>query len=180
MPRILTTAITTVVVAAVALAATAVAQPAQRFGDVPPDHYAFEAASWMADNGITTGCGDGSNFCPDQPLTRAHIAAFLHRYHTKVASGAEAPATTTPTTTAAPTSNLILDHYWSADGYSYFVKLGNYDDAFGCEVHLTNNGRRTGDSGIELTGGTPTTTVEVRGSEFSPLHDFDAFEAECR
>lgn len=32
--------------------------------------------SWAANNGITAGCG-GSNFCPDTPVTRAQLTAFL-------------------------------------------------------------------------------------------------------
>lgn len=29
--------------------------------------------------GITRGCGDGTNFCPDRAVTRAQMAAFLYR-----------------------------------------------------------------------------------------------------
>lgn len=67
-------------VAVLAAAGTVAAQSEQRFDDVPTDHYAFEAINWMVDNEITGGCGD-NNFCPDRPLTRAHLAAFLYRYN---------------------------------------------------------------------------------------------------
>ena len=33
----------------------------------------------MAELGITQGCGDGSGFCPEHPVTRAQMAAFLSR-----------------------------------------------------------------------------------------------------
>ena len=56
----------------------------QHFRDVPIDHYAFDAINWMVDNNITTGCGDGTNFCPDRALNRAHLSAFLYRYHHNV------------------------------------------------------------------------------------------------
>jgi hypothetical protein len=32
----------------------------------------------LASAGITSGCG-GSSFCPDAPVTREQMAAFLHR-----------------------------------------------------------------------------------------------------
>ena len=67
-------------------ASTVTAQSEQRFNDVPTDHYAYEAIEWMVANGITGGCGDG-NFCPDRPLTRAHLAAFLYRANTSMFSG---------------------------------------------------------------------------------------------
>ena len=50
-----------------------------RFTDVPEGHYADEAIGWAVDEGITAGCGD-DEFCPDQPVTRAQIVTFLHRY----------------------------------------------------------------------------------------------------
>ena len=53
--------------------------PDPGFDDVPSDAwYAAEVAKLTA-SGITTGCGDGSVFCPDQDTTRAHMATFLHR-----------------------------------------------------------------------------------------------------
>ena len=33
----------------------------------------------VADAGITLGCRDGTQFCPDQSITREQMAAFLHR-----------------------------------------------------------------------------------------------------
>jgi hypothetical protein len=48
------------------------------FGDVGTGHPFFREIEAMADSGITGGCGSG-NFCPDQPLTRAQMAAFLSR-----------------------------------------------------------------------------------------------------
>ncbi len=68
-----------VVVAVLAAVGTAAAQSSQRFEDVPSDAYFHDAVEWAVENGITTGCGDGTNFCPDDPLTRAHVVTFLHR-----------------------------------------------------------------------------------------------------
>lgn len=53
--------------------------PDPGFDDVPSDAwYASEVAS-LAASGITTGCGDGSGFCPDRATPRDQMAVFLHR-----------------------------------------------------------------------------------------------------
>ena len=48
------------------------------FSDVPTDYWAFEGIEALAASGITTGCG-GTNFCPDDNVTRAQMALFLAR-----------------------------------------------------------------------------------------------------
>jgi hypothetical protein len=60
------------------------------FGDVPLGHFFFQEIEAMADSGISGGCGSG-NFCPDDPVTRAQMAAFLSR-----ALGLSYPADVTP------------------------------------------------------------------------------------
>ena len=72
----------TAVIVVVALGAgVAGAQVQQRFNDVPTDHYAYEAVNWAVAAGITRGCGDGTNFCPERNLNRANMVTFLKRYH---------------------------------------------------------------------------------------------------
>lgn len=40
----------------------------------------IEDINWLAEQGITLGCNsDATAFCPDDLVTRAHMAAFLHR-----------------------------------------------------------------------------------------------------
>jgi len=46
------------------------------FGDVPVDHQFFRFVEALAAAGITGGCG-GGNFCPNAPVTRGQMAAFL-------------------------------------------------------------------------------------------------------
>jgi hypothetical protein len=46
------------------------------FGDVPVDHQFFRFVEALAAAGITGGCGNG-NFCPNNPVTRGQMAAFL-------------------------------------------------------------------------------------------------------
>ena len=72
-----------------------------RFGDVPTDHYAYDAVEWAAETGITTGCGDGTNFCPTKNLNRAHMVTFLKRYHDKFGR-TTAPTQTGPAPSVVP------------------------------------------------------------------------------
>ena len=48
------------------------------FGDLVLSSFTAEIA-WMADQGITTGCGDGTSFCPKDDVSRANMAVFLDR-----------------------------------------------------------------------------------------------------
>ena len=48
------------------------------FGDVPLSHIFFREIEALVDSGITGGCG-GGNYCPNNPVTRGQMAAFLAR-----------------------------------------------------------------------------------------------------
>lgn len=52
-----------------------------QFRDVPPDHVFAQDIAWMAEEGITRGCNPPANdmFCPEEPVTRGQMAAFMHR-----------------------------------------------------------------------------------------------------
>ena len=50
-----------------------------RFDDVDADSFHAPFIERMADLGVTEGCGDGSVFCPDGSVSRAHMAVFLSR-----------------------------------------------------------------------------------------------------
>ena len=50
-----------------------------RFGDVDPGSFYGPFVDQMAQLGITQGCGDGANYCPDNPVSRAEMAVFLTR-----------------------------------------------------------------------------------------------------
>ena len=60
----------------------------QRFPDVPVDHYAFEAAEWAAEVGVTTGYPDGT-FKPEQPLIKRHAVVFMERYYDEILQAEE-------------------------------------------------------------------------------------------
>jgi subtilisin family serine protease len=49
-----------------------------RFGDVPQNYWAAGWIEQLAAEGITTGCG-GGNYCPENSVIRAEMAAFLAR-----------------------------------------------------------------------------------------------------
>ncbi len=52
--------------------------PVAAFSDVPRGAYYAAAVGWLAQTGITSGTGSG-RFSPDDPVTRAQMAAFLWR-----------------------------------------------------------------------------------------------------
>jgi hypothetical protein len=54
------------------------APPSARFTDVPTDHLFFQFIEALVRSGITVGCGPDT-YCPDAPVTRAQMAAFLSK-----------------------------------------------------------------------------------------------------
>lgn len=50
-----------------------------RFDDVDANSFHAPYIERLADLGVTTGCSDGTIFCPDDPVTRAQMAVFLSR-----------------------------------------------------------------------------------------------------
>ncbi len=50
-----------------------------RFTDVPTTNFHHNNISWLAQAGITQGCGDGTTYCPKDPVTREEMATFLAR-----------------------------------------------------------------------------------------------------
>ncbi len=51
------------------------------FDDVPDSNLFIDDVTWLAEHGITKGCNPPENtlFCPDEPVTRGQMAAFLVR-----------------------------------------------------------------------------------------------------
>jgi hypothetical protein len=65
-------------VALALLATSAVAQDCDNFTDVPASSPFCPDVTWLTSFGITKGCG-GSQFCPNETVTRLQMAAFMHR-----------------------------------------------------------------------------------------------------
>lgn len=88
--------------AVVVLLAIAIPAAAQTggFRDVAPRYVHAPGIEELVDAGITKGCGDGSRYCPTDPVTRGAMASFLSR------SGAQAYGGTSATTLLAGTGNV--------------------------------------------------------------------------
>ncbi len=67
-----------VVAITAAVVAPSAVLAADRFSDVPSTNVFVEDIEWLADAGVTTGCG-GDKFCPGGVVTREQMAAFLRR-----------------------------------------------------------------------------------------------------
>jgi hypothetical protein len=78
------------------------------FGDVATTYWAAAWIKQLATEGITGGCGDGSNFCPESPVTRAQMAVFL----LKAKHGA---AYVPPSAGASTGFTDVPTSYWAAD-----------------------------------------------------------------
>src|SRR5690606_13220984 len=65
----------------VGLALPLMAQEAGPFEDVPSSNPFAGDIEWLASEGITRGCNPPQNslFCPNDPVTRGQMAAFLVR-----------------------------------------------------------------------------------------------------
>ena len=68
---VLTTAVSTVVIAAHTFPV-----------DVPDDNTFHSDIAWLATNDVTRGCNPPNNdaFCPEDPVTREQMSAFMHRF----------------------------------------------------------------------------------------------------
>ena len=52
---------------------------ADRFGDVVSDHPHADGIGFVVASGVTAGCRDGSDYCPNDAVSRDQMATFLHR-----------------------------------------------------------------------------------------------------
>lgn len=59
------------------------------FGDIGGNVFGADI-EWLSESGITKGCNPPANtlFCPDEPVTRGQMAAFLHRALPDLKTGA--------------------------------------------------------------------------------------------
>ncbi len=66
------------VAAAVLLGQGGIARASHSFSDVPDSAFYHDFVAFLADNGITSGCG-GGRFCGEDPVTRGQMAVFLQK-----------------------------------------------------------------------------------------------------
>ena len=62
--------------------------PDPGFGDVASGAWYADDVARLAHSGITSGCGDGTNYCPSQATTRAQMAVFLHQVSHRASAAA--------------------------------------------------------------------------------------------
>lgn len=72
---------TTVVVTTLIVAPLA-AYASHSFTDVPDTQTFHDDIAWMEASGVTKGCNppDNTQYCPNEDVTRAQMAAFMHRF----------------------------------------------------------------------------------------------------
>jgi PASTA domain/S-layer homology domain len=87
--------------------------PSAEFNDVPPNAAYFAATNLMFQDGVSTGCAQGStpqtrSFCPGSTVTRQEMAAFIVR----AVTGTTTPAIYNPVPdfTDVPASNPFFPH----------------------------------------------------------------------
>lgn len=120
------------IVAAVLVAAGLLLQGAvawavvARFGDVPPSHPFFDDVEWVADAGVTLGCGDGSNYCPTDNVTRQQMAAFLHRLAVNRVVDAA--------TVQGKAPGDLIPGYYTREGYAAASTTGYYTAVASCDA----------------------------------------------
>ena len=70
-----------VVVTTAAIVAPVAVGASHVFTDVPDSNTFHDDIAWLADSGVTLGCNPPTNdrFCPDDPVTRAQMSAFMRR-----------------------------------------------------------------------------------------------------
>jgi hypothetical protein len=56
------------------------------FTDVPATAGYHNDVTWLANTGVTAGCG-GTKFCPEKAVTRGQMAVFLHKMTNRVRTG---------------------------------------------------------------------------------------------
>lgn len=92
--------------------------PDPGFSDVPEDAWYGTAVAKLAASGITSGCGDGTGFCPNDDTTRGQMATFLYRAENRGEPVDPADSSDTTTTAddaagvMAPPAELSLDPFY--------------------------------------------------------------------
>lgn len=81
-------------IVAALLAIPAIVYGSHQFNDVASSDTFHQDIGWLADNGITKGCNPPTNdeFCPDDPVTRGQMAAFMKRFHDRFVDGSASQA----------------------------------------------------------------------------------------
>ncbi len=137
--------------------------PDPGFTDVPVDAWYADEVSRLAASGITTGCGDGTTFCPGQHTTRGQMATFLWRARSlrpiadpQPPNASDCMFTTSAPTVAASVFQVITD---SGTGTAFYIG----DDEFITAAHVVTG---VGDGELALRNDTEELTARIVGADF--------------
>ena len=114
--------------------------PDPGFSDVALDAWYYNEVAALAASGITTGCGDGTAFCPSRQTTRAQMAAFLAR-----ATGLIELPTTTPDSASPYPVTVILPNIIvtiDSSGQRHTIRAETTDCIGDLSASISPDGRR--------------------------------------
>ncbi len=105
-----------VVVVTAAVVAPVTAWASHTFTDVPEANTFHNDIEWLKQSGVTFGCNppDNTQYCPNDPVTRAQMAAFMRRL-------AENQVVDAATVQGRDTGALALDFEWVTADVSVLV-----------------------------------------------------------
>jgi hypothetical protein len=87
-----------------------VALASHQYGDVLTTSTFHDDIDWLTTSGITTGCSeDPPLYCPNNPVTRGQMAAFLFRYNSTFPSETLVNELVEPFVTTNETVSLTPD-----------------------------------------------------------------------
>jgi hypothetical protein len=134
------------------------------FSDVVDGSTHFDGIKYMKDTGITLGCGDGTTFCPKDPVLRETMATFMYRM-----SGND-PATPASVNADKLDGKDSTEFLGKAEKAADADKLdGKNSTEFANSSHTHSNAETTNEPGIALNfdtdevsaTGTPTAMIST-------------------
>lgn len=130
------------VVLAIVAALPGIVVAAHRFTDVPTTNTFHANIDNLRDAGITTGCSP-TTYCPNDPVTRGQMAAFLNRGlgRAGMGDGAEVPIADNPTKVASATMKTVGAGYILASVSS----MAYTSDPSGCPCSIDLQIEQSGD-----------------------------------
>lgn len=169
-----------------------------QFDDVPDTNIFHDDIDWMADNGITFGCG-GNDYCPKDPVTREQMSAFMRRLaenqvvdaataitaeeaaHADTADDADTldgldstDLTTTGYITTLETGNVNVPASSTTDVLTLDLPAGSY--MINARASMNANAMAAGGRNLTCTLTAGTTSQELRNFYLEPNGDVDQLE----
>ncbi|WP_051405133.1 S-layer homology domain-containing protein [Bacillus cihuensis] len=95
------------------------------FKDIPSNHWASDYIKALASNGVTVG--NNGNFLPNDPVTRAHYAVFLHRSINLDPDYVAPPVVKPETPNVPPVTGEVVKHDPTATYEQLLKKYGKQE-----------------------------------------------------